>query len=87
MSTLIYQIGNTEPADEAYFQVFQVLFATFFLVSSLYGFGQHNALLDEYNIMIATKVELMSQFSISLAMGASKTSVALLLLRIINTFW
>ncbi|ROV99459.1 hypothetical protein VMCG_06365 [Cytospora schulzeri] len=67
--------------------LFQVLFAVFFLISSIYGFGQHNADLDEYSIMMATKVELMGQFSVSLAMGASKAAVALLLLRIINIFW
>lgn len=68
-------------------QVFQVLFAVFFLISSLYGFGQHNVDLDGYSVMMATKVELMGQFSVSLAMGSSKAAVALLLLRIINIFW
>ena len=74
-------------ADAFCFQILQILFAIFFLISSLYGFGQHNADLDEYSIMMATKVELMGQFSVALAMGASKAAVALLLLRIINVFW
>lgn len=74
-------------ADKYRFQIFQVLFAVFFLISSLYGFGQHNTNLDEYSVMMATKVELMGQFAVSLAMGASKAAVALLLLRIINILW
>lgn len=75
------------PTDKICWQVFQMLFAVFMCISSLYGFGQHNADLDAYNIMMATKVELMGQFSVSLAMGTSKAAVALLLLRIINIFW
>lgn len=76
-----------DEADWELAQVFQIVFVVFLLISSLYGFGQHNTDLDAYNIMMATKVELMGQFSVSLAMGLSKTSVALLLLRIINIFW
>lgn len=81
--------GDVGPDDYVLWAtwVFQVLFAVFFLISSLYGFGQHNVDLDGYNVMMATKVELMGQFSVSLAMGSSKAAVALLLLRIINVFW
>lgn len=57
------------------------------LTSSIYGFGQHNANLGGYDIMMATKAELIGQFSVSIAMGLSKAAVALLLLRIINVFW
>lgn len=57
------------------------------LISCLYGFGQHNADLTKYKVMMATKFELMAQFSVALSMGCSKAAVGLLLLRILNTPW
>lgn len=57
------------------------------LMSSLYGFGQHNANLSKANVMMATQYELAGQFLISLSIGTSKASVALLLLRIMNIKW
>lgn len=68
-------------------QVLQCGFAVMMLVSCLYGFGQHNADLDKYNVMMATKMELVAQFMVALSMGSSKASVALLLLRIMNVPW
>lgn len=67
--------------------VLQIMTSVFFTISSMYGFGQHNALLSAENIMMATKIELMAQFTVSLAMGLSKAAVAVFLLRIMNTAW
>ncbi|KAI2464229.1 hypothetical protein F4781DRAFT_425700 [Annulohypoxylon bovei var. microspora] len=63
--------------------VFQALFVVLMIVSSAYGFGQHTTDISSDDIRIATKIELMGQFAVSLAMGLSKTSVAMFLMRII----
>ncbi|KAF7537512.1 hypothetical protein G7054_g3669 [Neopestalotiopsis clavispora] len=64
--------------------VFMLVFAIFFIISSLYGFGQHNADLDKNDVKFATLYELCGQSTIAIAMGLSKCGVALFLSRIAN---
>ncbi|XXG99656.1 hypothetical protein Hte_005997 [Hypoxylon texense] len=67
--------------------VLQMLFVILMIVSSVYGFGQHTTDISAEDIRKATKIEVLAQFFISLAMGLSKTAVAAFLLRIIVTTW
>jgi hypothetical protein len=64
-----------------------VAFAVLFTISSMYGFGQHVDVLEREDIKMATLIELCGQFMVSLAMGLSKTGVALFLMRIITNKW
>lgn len=68
-------------------QLFMVAFAVLFTISSIYGFGQHVNDLSPEDIKMATFIELCGQFVVSLAMGLSKTGVALFLMRIIASKW
>ncbi|KAI1452433.1 hypothetical protein F4805DRAFT_472420 [Annulohypoxylon moriforme] len=67
--------------------VFQALFVALMIVSSIYGFGQHTNDISLEDIRMATKIELVGQFVVSLAMGLSKTAVAMFLMRIIVAVW
>ncbi|KAF7530864.1 hypothetical protein G7054_g9454 [Neopestalotiopsis clavispora] len=67
--------------------IFMVAFAVLFTISSMYGFGQHVDALEREDIKMATLIELCGQFMVSLAMGLSKTGVALFLMRIITNKW
>ncbi|ETS75573.1 hypothetical protein PFICI_12517 [Pestalotiopsis fici W106-1] len=67
--------------------VFMLVFAILFIISSLYGFGQHNTDLDKDDIKLATLYELCGQSAIAIAMGLSKCGVALFLSRIANVKW
>ncbi|KAI4864892.1 hypothetical protein F4820DRAFT_313481 [Hypoxylon rubiginosum] len=67
--------------------VIQMLFVILMIVSSVYGFGQHTTDITAEDIRKATKIEVLAQFFISLAMGLSKTAVAAFLLRIIVVVW
>ncbi|KAI1206360.1 uncharacterized protein F4807DRAFT_439794 [Annulohypoxylon truncatum] len=67
--------------------VLQALFVALMIVSSIYGFGQHTKDISSDDIRMATKIELIGQFVVSLAMGLSKVSVAMFLMRIIVTIW
>ncbi|KAK6222687.1 hypothetical protein LQW54_000868 [Pestalotiopsis sp. IQ-011] len=60
-------------------------FAIFLIISSLYGFGQHNADLDKDDVKMATLCELCGQSVIAVGMGLSKCGVALFLSRIANS--
>ncbi|KAI0884105.1 uncharacterized protein GGS22DRAFT_189235 [Annulohypoxylon maeteangense] len=66
---------------------FQALFVALMIASSIYGFGQHTKDISLDDIRVATKIELIGQLVVSLAMGLSKTSVAMFLMRIIITVW
>lgn len=57
------------------------------IVSSIYGFGQHTNDISAEDIRMATKIELIGQLIVSLAMGLSKVSVAVFLMRIVVTVW
>lgn len=70
-----------------FYQVIQMLFVILMIVSSVYGFGQHTTDITAEDIRKATKIEVLAQFFISLAMGLSKTAVAAFLLRIIVVVW
>ncbi|KAI0128641.1 hypothetical protein BJ170DRAFT_693472 [Xylariales sp. AK1849] len=67
--------------------IFMLAFTIAFTISSIYGFGQHVSDLGKEDIKNATLVELCGQFMVAIAMGLSKTGVALFLMRIINTKW
>ncbi|KAI1407383.1 hypothetical protein F5Y13DRAFT_183430 [Hypoxylon sp. FL1857] len=67
--------------------IFQALFVAFMIASSVYGFGQHTTDISAEDVRMATKIEIIGQFSVSLAMGLSKTSVAMFLMRIIVAAW
>ncbi|OTA83720.1 hypothetical protein M434DRAFT_16599 [Hypoxylon sp. CO27-5] len=67
--------------------IFQALFVVFMIISSVYGFGQHTTDISAEDVRKATKTELIGQLSVSLAMGLSKTSVAMFLMRIIVAVW
>lgn len=57
------------------------------IVSSVYGFGQHNTDITAEDLRKAMEVELIGQFFISIAMGLSKVAVAAFLMRIIVARW
>ncbi|KAH8649225.1 hypothetical protein BX600DRAFT_529756 [Xylariales sp. PMI_506] len=63
------------------------IFSVFFTISAIAGFGQHVSDIGAQDIQEATFYELCGQFAVALAMGLSKTGVALFLLRIITKFW
>ncbi|KAI1138447.1 hypothetical protein F5Y05DRAFT_418770 [Hypoxylon sp. FL0543] len=67
--------------------IFQALFVAFMIASSAYGFGQHRTDISSEDVRMATKIELVGQFAVSLAMGLSKTSVAMFLMRIVVAVW
>ncbi|KAI1860565.1 hypothetical protein JX265_009964 [Neoarthrinium moseri] len=66
---------------------FMVVFAIFYTVSSQYGFGQLVADLEASDIKMATLLGMCGQSSVAIAMGLSKTGVALFLARIANVKW
>ncbi|KAI6085228.1 hypothetical protein F4821DRAFT_241433 [Hypoxylon rubiginosum] len=65
----------------------QLLFTILMIVSSVYGFGQHNTDITAEDLRKAMEVELIGQFFISIAMGLSKVAVAAFLMRIIVARW
>ncbi|KAI2607900.1 hypothetical protein GGR54DRAFT_395521 [Hypoxylon sp. NC1633] len=67
--------------------VFQTLFTALMIASSIYGFGQHTTDISPEDVRMATKVEVIGQFAVSLAMGLSKTAVAMFLMRIVVVAW
>ncbi|KAI1774371.1 hypothetical protein F4818DRAFT_80454 [Hypoxylon cercidicola] len=67
--------------------VLQMTFVVLMIVSSVYGFGQHTTDITAEDIRKATKIEVVGQFTISLAMGLSKTAVASFLMRIVVEVW
>ncbi|KAI0896169.1 hypothetical protein F4806DRAFT_496289 [Annulohypoxylon nitens] len=67
--------------------VLQALFVALMIVSSIYGFGQHTNDISAEDIRMATKIELIGQLIVSLAMGLSKVSVAVFLMRIVVIVW
>ncbi|KAI1767874.1 hypothetical protein GGR53DRAFT_525483 [Hypoxylon sp. FL1150] len=67
--------------------VLQFLFTVLMIVSSAYGFGQHNTDINADDLRKAMEVELIGQFFISIAMGLSKVAVAAFLMRIIVARW
>ncbi|KAI1377155.1 hypothetical protein F4677DRAFT_417532 [Hypoxylon crocopeplum] len=67
--------------------VLQALFTIFMIISSVYGFGQHTTDISPEDVRMATLIELIGQFAVSLAMGLSKTAVAMFLMRIVVAIW
>ncbi|KAI1080756.1 hypothetical protein F5B20DRAFT_589130 [Whalleya microplaca] len=67
--------------------VLQATFAALFTASSAYGFGQHVTDISAEDVQMATKIEVTGQFVVSLAMGFSKTAVAMFLMRIVVSAW
>lgn len=68
-------------------KVLQALFVVLMIISSIYGFGQHTMDISAEDVRKATKIEVISQCVVSLAMGLSKTAVAAFLMRIIVAAW
>ncbi|KAI0007130.1 hypothetical protein F4779DRAFT_643457 [Xylariaceae sp. FL0662B] len=63
--------------------VLQATFVALFTASSVHGFGQHVHDITAHDVRMATKIELVGQFVVSLAMGLSKAAVAMFLMRIV----
>ena len=68
-------------------KVLQALFVSLMIISSIYGFGQHTTDISPEDIRMATKIERIGQLIASIAMGLSKVSVAVFLMRIVVTVW